>query len=382
MKVPALHSLEAEMFIHTAVLVTVLLGFGNAEPSGPSARVAVDEAEDRVVVEIGPLEVSTGMHYQHVGPDENAAFTWPADGWIQGYRIDLVDSSGRILPREMLHHAGVANLSRRQLSTTTALRLFAVGQETDPVTLPSWMGMRMWAGEELMAYFMVVNESHVPIEGAVLRITLAWRPADVDMRSTPTMVTGKAAHPSRRFRRWEPSFTEVVPIVLYADLNQYDRTQFDVGPGVSTVSTDVVLPLGGFIRAVGGHMHDYASEMRLEDVETGEVLVRLEADVDDAGHILRVEEKRFPFMLHGVRLEAGRQYRIVSVYDNPTGAVLTGAGMAYMAGAFIPDDLDRWPELEAQDPRYLHDVAGLTGEGAGSGAHHSEMMTEGVGHSH
>jgi len=109
------------------------------------------------------------------------------------------------------------------------------------------------------------------------------------------------------------------------------------------------------------------------------VLVRLAADVDAEGHIQGIEEKRFPFMYHGVRLDAGRRYRIVSVYDNPTGAVLTKSGMAYMAGVFIPDDMDAWPALEAQDPKYLHDVAGLMGEGMPM---HDEMPTEGASHSH
>ena len=212
-----------------------------------------------------------------------------------------------------------------------------------------------------------------------MRITLAWRPAGAEVRSTPTMITGKGAHPSRRFRRWESGFTEVVPIVLNADPNQFDVPQFDVGVGVSTVGMDVVLPVGGFLRAVSGHMHDYASEMRLEDAETGEVLVRLAADVDAEGHIQGVEEKHFPFMYHGIRLDAGRRYRIVSVYDNPTGSVLSKSGMAYMAGAFIPDDPDAWPALEAQDPRYIHDAAGIKGERGGSAM---AMPTEGASHSH
>jgi hypothetical protein len=370
------------MLLEAAIVVTGLFSLGSADAPHPqlSAQVSVDRDAGQVVVTIGPLDVATGMHYHHDGPGEHAGFTWPEDGWIQGYRIDVVDASGLTLPRSMIHHAGVANLSRRQLVSPTALRLFAVGRETSAVTLPSRMGMRMSAGEDLMAYFALINESDERIEDASLRITLAWRPATAEAQSTPALATGRGAHPSHRLRHWDSRFTEIVPIVLNADPNQFGQPQFDVGPGISTVSTDVTLPLGGFLRAAGGHMHDYASEMRLEDAETGEVLVRLEAELDAEGRIQGVEEKRFPFMLRGIRLDAGRRYRIVSVYDNPTGATLPKAGMAYMAGAFILDGLDAWPALEAQDPRYRNDLAGITGEVDSHVAHGAAM--EGAGHSH
>ncbi|MGD8870818.1 MAG: hypothetical protein PVJ80_04480 [Gemmatimonadota bacterium] len=359
---------EGHMFWHTAIAAIGLSSFGGgtAGPT-PAAHVQVDAEPGRVVVTIGPLHIAAGTHYHHEGAAEHAGFTWPEDGWIQGYRIDVLDASAAVMPRETIHHAGVANLSRRQLAYPTAQRLFAVGRETHAVTLPDWMGMRMSTGEELIAYFALVNESGTPVEGASLRITLDWRPARVESLSSPSMFVGRGAHPAYRFRRWESGVTEVVPLVLNANPNQGGETQFDVGPGISVVSTEVVLPLGGYLRVAGGHMHDYASEMRLEEVETGEVLIRLEAERKPDGRLIRVEEERFPFKLHGVRLEAGRRYRVVGVYDNPTGELLPKSGMAYLAGAFIPDDMDAWPELETDDARYARDLAGITGEEAPHG---------------
>jgi hypothetical protein len=353
------------MLLLTAVTVMGFVSLAaGGEPSEPPARVLVDSRGDQMIVTVGPLHIAAGLHYHHEGPAEHAGFTWPEDGWIQGYRIDVVDAHGRVLPREMIHHAGVANLSRRQLAYPTAQRIFAIGKETEPVTLPSWMGMRMSAGEELMTYFALVNESGTPVRGASLRITLAWRPAEAEVYSRPTVFTGRRGHPLSRFRRWEAPVTNIVPLALNADPNQSGQTQFDIVPGISTVSTEVVLPLGGYLRAAGGHMHDYASELRLEDAETGEVLVQLEAELDGDGRILRVEEKRFPFRLRGVRIEAGRRYRIVAVYNNPTGALLPKGGMAYMAGPFIPDDLAAWPALDTGNPQYERDLAGITSEGA------------------
>lgn len=196
-----------------------------------------------------------------------------------------------------------------------------------------------------MAYVALVNPSDKPVEGATLRIVLDWRPADAVVESTPTSFTGRNASPARRFRSWQASVKNVVPLVLYAQPNGQGDPEFDVAPGVTTVSSEVVLPMSGYLRAAGGHTHDYAHEVRLEDAETGRTLVRLAAELDAAGHIQRMEEAFFPFKLRGVRLEAGHRYRVVGVYDNPTGALLPDAGMAYIAGAFIPDDLDQWPAL-------------------------------------
>ena len=295
--------------------------------------------------------------------------------YLEVIELIVVDASGQVLPAEMIHHGGVINLSRRQIASPAALRIFGIGQETDPVSLPSWMGMRMSAGEQLMAYVALVNPSDTPVEAATLRIVVDWRPADADVYSTPTSFTGRNANPARRFRRWRASIKDVVPLVLYAQPNGPGEPEFDVGPGVTTVSSDVVLPMSGHLRAAGGHMHDHASEVRLEDAETGRVLVRLAAELDPDGSIRRVEEDFFPFKLRGVRLEAGHRYRVVGVYENPTGELLPDAGMAYIAGAFLPDDLSEWPALDTGHPKYVSDLAGVVGEG--SGGEHAEHARAG-----
>lgn len=366
-KVTRYQDLEAKMLAYTAIAIIGLAGTttGRTEGTGYPAYVDVDEDLGRVVVTVGPFDVAKGTHYHHGGATTHAGFTWPEEGWIQGFRMEVVDASGRPLPSGMIHHGGVINLSRRQIASPAALRIFGMGQETAPVSLPSWMGLRMSAGEQLMAYVALVNPSDSPVEGVTLRIIVDWRPADAIVYSTPTSFTGRNASPTRRFRSWQASVKNVVPLVLYAQPNGRGEPEFDVAPGVTTVSSEVVLPMSGYLRAAGGHMHDHASEVRLEDAETGRTLVRLVADLDDAGHVQRVEEEFFPFRLRGMRLEAGHRYRVVGVYDNPTGALLPQAGMAYIAGAFIPDDLDQWPALDAEHPEYLSDLAGVVGEGSG-----------------
>ena len=121
-----------------------------------------------------------------------------------------------------------------------------------------------------------------------------------------------------------------------------------------------MLPEGGRIRSMGGHMHDYAKEIRLEDVATGEVLVRLEARSGRDGSVEGMERTNFLLRRKGRRLSANRRYRIVAVYNNPTGSTIKGA-MGLMVGAFTPDDLARWPVIDATDPMFQKELASLNG---------------------
>ena len=72
--------------------------------------------------------------------------------WVRGYRLDLTDSAGHPLDREMIHHTGVANFDRRQLLYPQIERLLGAGKETQRVTLPPWMGVPLEKGAHLAIY--------------------------------------------------------------------------------------------------------------------------------------------------------------------------------------------------------------------------------------
>ena len=357
------------MFSITAIAALALLGGTGPSDSGtdPSTDIRIDAEHGQAVVTISPINVPATAHYHHEGPDEHVSFIWPENGWLQGYRVDLVDAGGNVLPREMLHHAAVADLGRRQLAYASAERLFAVGGETEPVVLPSWMGMRMSAGQPLLVYFALVNMSGVPIDGASLRMTLIWRPESAEVFSAPNGFVPRRSHPAYRHRRWKSPITEIVPLVLNADPDDGGPKQFDIPPGVSVTSAEFTLPIGGRLRALGAHMHDYGAEMRLEDAETGKPLATLRAERDEDGRLVSLEQTRFGLSLRGLRLDAHHRYRVVSVYDNPTGVMIPAAAMAYLAGPFIPADGGVRPALDPDDPIYRGDIEGITGE---SHAHH------------
>jgi hypothetical protein len=332
------------MFTH---LVNTLIVLANSAvlpgDSISSGEVRIELSSREVVTTIVGIDLPAEIHYRHEGADDHASFFWPADGWVTGYRVDVLDANGNILPIETLHHVGVVSLERRQLAYAKALRLFAAGRETGAVTLPGSMGVRMSAADPLVVYYKLVNETGRPLADVALRISFAWTPTEQ-----------KAEH------------VEILPLILNANPDLHGPSIFDLPAGISATTSEFTLPVGGRVRAMGGHLHDHAVEIRLEDVLTGKILVRLEAHLDEDGKLRAVDLARFALTRGGLRLEANRRYRVIAIYDNPTGQIIPGGAMAYLAGPFVPDDMTRWPTLDREDPIYANDRArllGLTSEG-------------------
>ena len=134
-------------------------------------------------------------------------------------------------------------------------------------------------------------------------------------------------------------------------------------PGLFEKSYEFELPTAGKLLAAGGHVHDYGVEVRLEDGETGKVLFRLKSDKDAEGRVSSVEQKIFRRFFNlfdaSIELRTNHRYRIVGVYDNPTGETIPAGGMAQIGALFRPDYLADWPLNDPSDPVYQLDLLGL-----------------------
>jgi hypothetical protein len=89
------------------------------------------------------------------------------------------------------------------------------------------------------------------------------------------------------------------------------------------------------------------------------VLAKLEAVRDTAGHLLAMPTRKFlPF---GLRVAAGRRYRVVGEYESSQATTRPLGGMALMVGLFIPTDASQWPALDRNDPQMIADLETLPG---------------------
>lgn len=313
-----------------------------AAPRIAGIHVTVDSARREVVITAGPydlvdmskmgdMSMEDVMEHQ---PSELLRFQWPVNGYMRGFRAEVVDARGHQLSSRLLHHMIGVNFDRRQLVYDAVERLFAWGAETDPVKLPSGLGVPLNQGEHLGVYAMWHNESGKDIHGAYMRIILDYIP------------NGERV-------------TTVMP--FYVDVNNVigGVTTFDIPPGRSSKSYEFELPVSGRLIGIGGHLHDFGRDVYLQDAETGKILARLKAKRDDRGHVLGVGRYIFGFNADALPLAAHHKYRVVAEYENPTTRTLRDGAMGHINGAFVPDDMSQWPKLDPNDPLIRKDVATL-----------------------
>lgn len=317
--------------------------------------VQVDERRHELSVTIGPFHVPAGMAMHGMdmmvmAQQESLVgmFDWPADHRFHGVRLQVIDARGDSLPRRLLHHTYMVNFDRRQLVYPIVERTFSFGEETEDVTLPTALGVPMARGQHMGIVIMWNNESGHDVDGAYVRYTFRLNP----------------------LHQW-PRPTTVLPFFVDSHLKIGAADTFSVAPGGRTLTTVFNVPCNGHLLAASGHLHDHAVEARVEDVETGRTLVTIHARRDSTGHVLSVSREHPRLWRGGPRLVAGRQYRLVITYDNPTADTLVGV-MGMIGGIFVPDRLRHWPLVDTTDPATRADLGGLYGSIPGAlAAEHS-----------
>ncbi|MDT8341087.1 MAG: hypothetical protein RQ751_06205 [Longimicrobiales bacterium] len=333
-----------------------------SDAAEPGVHTRVDSERNEVVMVAGPFTIpagtmdhgsgaSHGGHGAHMEGMKTplVPLVWPVDGGLRGFRLGLFRPDGTRLPRDLIHHMNALHFDRRELIYPVATRLIAVGSETPDILLPESHQVRMARGDSVGWYIMWNNETGRAIEDVYVELALPY---------------GEAP---------EPGHTPLTTLYFDTNLTVGEETSFDVPPGRSEKAHEFRVPVGGTILAAGGHVHDYGVEVRLEEVETGRVLFRLESDRDGEGRVSSVEQKIFRSFFglfeSGIRLEPGRSYRVVGVYDNPTGETIPMGGMAQIGGLFRPDTPARWPATDRTDAGYRLDRTGIPAPLHGHDAH-------------
>ena len=70
---------------------------------------------------------------------------------------------------------------------------------------------------------------------------------------------------------------------------------------------------------------------------------------------MRVSAQEFFYQ----RIHDFREVEQAAFTENPTGAVLELGAMAHMVGLYAPDDIEKWPAIDLEDPVYQKDLASL-----------------------
>jgi hypothetical protein len=237
----------------------------------------------------------------------------PIDGWLLAYSPKLVDADGNTVPGRILHHTAFWNENRADfLCPNKEEHIFGAGGElTNWAEVPGY-GYRVQMGDKIRVETMVHNPTGTSYDKVYLEVSIPYQQA----------ADG-------------PALKSVYP--TWMDVRSCGNSAYDLPAGNSEQTGTVAVKYSGILLGVGGHMHDYAKRLTLEDVSRKETVATLDAKVDDHGELLSMPTVLF-LDRGGYKFAAGDVLKISATYDNTTGKLLRDGAMGIVVGYFVPAD--------------------------------------------
>lgn len=298
-------------------------------------RLTVSKTDDWLTLSYGPIVLPANASHHDLAQPRTLAVQIPADGWMSGYTVDLIDSAGHALPMSLLHHVNVIASKQRELFSDIMLRVAAAGPETAPLSFPKIVGYRFHPGDSLIVSAMLQNETATAYV-ATIRVKMPFKGANSRIGAVSIF----------------PFYLDVMPPA--------QAHSFDLPPGKSETYWEGKPAVTGRILGVGGHMHKYGTLLRLEDRTDNKVLWEGKPTVDSTGEVTGFPVARFVRRLGmpGLSMRADHVYRLTALYDNPTGVVIPDGGMGALGGVFLPSRGTKWPAVNPESNDYRIDVRG------------------------
>lgn len=305
----------------------------------PSVTLTVRQNSKEMVLDYGPVDLPAAMHNM---PGMDMAMldlpprwiTVPNDAWLHGYWVEVVDGNGAKVPMSTLHHVNVIATQQRELFSPIMLRIAAASSETEPVTLPRFLGLDAHKGDTLLVRTMLHNPTGKSYERVHIRVHFPLTERNSTFGSL----------------RIQPFYLDVTPPAAPHD--------FDVPPGHSERYWDAKPAIDVRIVGFSGHVHKYATMIRLEDRTDNTVIWQARPDTTAAGEPKALPLKRF-LATFGKPISAGHVYRLTVTYDNPTGQKIIDGGMGTLGGVVLVAGGTRWPSVDLRDPEYRMDVRAM-----------------------
>jgi hypothetical protein len=273
-------------------------------------------------------------HTSHMKMPQPPDLEWqiPIDGWLLAYSPKLVDAEGNVVPGRVLHHTAFWNENRADfLCPNKEEHIFGAGGElTNWAEVPGY-GYRVQMGDKIRIETMVHNPTDSSYENVYLEVTI------------PYQQVADSPQPKSVYPTW-------------MDVKSCGNSGYDLPAGKSEQTGTVSVKYSGVLLGVGGHMHDYAKQLTLEDVTRKESVATLDAKVDDHGELISMPTVLF-LDKGGYKFAAGDVLKISATYDNTTGQLLRDGAMGIVVGYFVPADDSTMSSLRRKST--AHHMAGM-----------------------
>ncbi len=329
---PAAHNMEHMQHEHGGFMQE---GMHHAVAKGVKIEQQVDAASHTITLREGPLTLPANTSHMKMPQPADLFWAIPVDGWLLAYAPRLVDANGKAVPGTVLHHTAFWNTDRADfLCPNKEEHIFGAGSEmTNWTEIPGY-GYRVQKGDKIRIETMVHNPTDTSYNQVYLEVKIPYADAGAG-------ATTKSVYPT------------------WMDVRSCGNSGYDLKPGKNENTGTVTVKYDGILLGVGGHMHDYAKQITLEDVTRKDKVVTLDAKVDEKGQLLSIPVVTF-YERGGYKFAAGDQLRITATYDNITGKPLPSGAMGIVVGYFVPADDSAMAALRRKPKPASKQVAAAT----------------------
>ena len=329
---PAAHDMDHMQHNHGGFMQE---GMHHAIAKGVKLEQQVDPAAHTITVREGPLTLPSNTDHMKMPQPPDVFWTIPMDAFLLSYTPRLVDANGNAVPGTVLHHTAFWNTDRSDfLCPNKEEHIFGAGSElTNWIEIPGY-GYRVQKGDKIRIETMVHNPTTTAYDKVYLEVKIPYADSTADTKSVyPT----------------------------WMDVRSCGNSGYDLQPGKNENTGTVTVKYNGVLLGVGGHMHDYAKQIVLEDTSRKETVATLNANVDEKGQLVSMPVVTF-FDRGGYQFAAGDQLRITATYDNITGKRLPAGAMGIVVGYFLPADNTAMSGMRRKPKPAAHQVASATHE--------------------
>jgi hypothetical protein len=286
-----------------------------------------------IVVRIGPMNLPANTSHMRMPQPPDLEWQIPIDGWLLAYAPKLVDASGNTVPGRVLHHTAFWNENRADfLCPNKEEHIFGAGGELTNWAEVHGYGYRVQMGDRIRVETMVHNPTETSYTNIYLEVTIPYQEAAADSQL-------KSVYPT------------------WIDVKSCGNSGYDLPAGNSKQTGTVTVKYNGVLLGVGGHMHDYAKQLVLEDLTRKETVATLDAKVDAHGELLSMPTVLF-LDRGGYKFGAGDLLKISATYENTTGKLLPAGAMGIVVGYFVPADDSAMAALRRNAA--AHHMGGMT----------------------